>query len=105
MLKSQPSDVTAPPGSDVFFPCTYIGISANILPQWRINGELFFSNSLPPRHFYNGTGVLVLNIDESMNMNSYICLFDLTSGYYVSTTGQLLVGNNPLPQTSTGINY
>lgn len=87
----QPTDVYSIPGSDAFFPCTYTGVTAQLHPQWLYNGQLFLSNNPPPGHCYNGTGIIVENIDQSMHLSTYQCIFDLVIGYFESSTGRLFI--------------
>ena len=77
-------------GSDVFIPCEFSG-AGQALPHWRHNSDMFYSLSVPPGHTFNGSGLIVSNIQESMDMDSYSCFIDLFNGYYESTIGFITV--------------
>ena len=74
----EPQNVTVPEGVDVFFPCSYQGISG--VPTWRISKQVFISSDLPPKHSFNGSGLIVHNVDLSLNMTSYSCFFSVYQG-------------------------
>ena len=86
--------MTVPEGADAFFACTYHGTTG--VPVWRITNNVFVTSALPPRHSYNGSGLVVSNVDLSLNMNSYSCFFNvhIGRGRFVdieSTTGFLVI--------------
>ena len=89
----QPMNVTLAAGMDAFFACTYLGTSG--VPDWRISNNVFVASALPPRHLYNGSGLVVSNVDLSLNMSSYSCLFPVFNGREFtdieSTIGYLLI--------------
>ena len=78
-FESEPKNVTVGIGKDAYFPCVYGG--SNTIPFWNISStsgwKLVSINRLPPKHYYNGTGIIVWGIDASHNMTSYSCLFQL----------------------------
>ena len=65
-------------GMDAFFPCYYHGTSG--IPTWRIGKTEFATSALPPPYFYNGSGLVVSNVDLSLNMTSYSCFFSVYVG-------------------------
>ncbi len=69
---SQPQDACISIDEDVFFSCISTESS---YPYWRINGVLLSSYDLPNKHFYNGSGLLIRNIDSSFNGSVYSCIF------------------------------
>ena len=89
----EPKNVTVAEGMDAFFACTYLGTSG--VPVWRIANHEFVASTLPPRHSYNGSGLVVTNVDWSLNMNSYSCFFSVYQGGKFmdieSTTGFLII--------------
>ena len=90
----EPKNVTVPEGADTFFACTYNGTTG--VPVWRITNNVFVTSALPPRHSYNGSGLVVSNVDLLLNMNSYSCFFNvhIGRGRFVdieSTTGFLVI--------------
>ena len=74
----QPKNVTVNEDTDAFFPCTYNGTYG--VPTWRINNNDFVTSGLPPKHSYNGTGLVVHNVDFSLNNYSYSCFFEVYGG-------------------------
>ena len=94
----QPKNVTVSEGTDAFFPCSYRGTSG--VPAWRINNDDFVTSALPPRHSYNGSGLVVSNVDLSVNRNSYTCFFTVyINGQFMdikSNTGFLIIGLHKL---------
>ena len=101
-FKQQPEgNVTVGEGDNAYFPCTYDGISTK--PYWNItsaNGqELIVSTSrLPYKYYFNGSGLLVRNVDSSVNMTSYSCILQVFDRnkltFQHSTSGQLIVSEN-----------
>ena len=90
----EPNNVTVVEGMDAFFPCTYHGTSG--VPDWRIANNDFVISTLPHKHSYNGSGLVVSNVDLSLNMNSYSCFFSVYQGEgkfmeIESTTGFLII--------------
>ena len=84
-------NTTASVGSQAFIPCILSGISRSVIPSWFINGRSLTVTTLPNKHRYNGSGIIIRDVDLIMNMNSYSCVFDLVSGYFESTIGHLTV--------------
>ena len=74
----QPKNVTVNENTDAFFPCTYNGTYD--VPTWRINNNVFVTSGVPPKHSYNGTGLVVHNVDFSLNNYSYSCFFVVHAG-------------------------
>ena len=94
MFLQEPRNVTVSEGADAFFPCTYHGTTG--VPDWRISNNVFVTSVLPPRHSYNGSGLLVRNVDLSLNVTPYTCLFTVfVEGGQISdiesSTGFLLI--------------
>ena len=85
---NEPRDICIIEGENGFFPCTYAGTVA--VPKWRINSVKYSSSTLPPQHFYNGSGLLVVRVSSSMNMFQYACLFD-NAVPLLSNTAHLIV--------------
>ena len=84
----QPKNVTVNENTDAFFPCTYFGTTD--VPTWRINDNDFVTSGLPPKHSYNGTGLVVHNVDLSLNNYSYSCFFLV----YAGQGGFIYIGSN-----------
>ena len=78
MFLQEPKNVTVIERMDAFFACSYRGTSG--VPAWKIARETFVTNSLPPKHSYNGSGLVVSSVDLSMNMTSYACFFSVYIG-------------------------
>ena len=94
MFLQEPKNMTVSEGMDAFFACTSNDTSG--VPTWRIANHEFATSALPPRYFYNGSGLVVSSVDLSLNMTSYSCFFIVyvTEGQFVdieSTTGFLYV--------------
>ena len=91
----EPRNVTAVVGSDVFFPCEYSGVTAQ--PLWRRDGVTFDpQHDPPPKHSPNETGLVISDVDVSMNMTRYSCFLDLfLRGYYESSPGYITVVTRP----------
>ena len=77
-FSQEPKNVTVFEGMDAFFPCSYHGTSG--IPTWRIGKTSFTTSALPPKHLYNGSGLVVSSADLSLNMNSYSCFFSVYVG-------------------------
>ena len=73
MFLQEPKNVTVVESTDAFFACSYTGTSD--VPSWKIAGIIFVTSALPPKHSYNGSGLVVSNVDLSLNMSSYACFF------------------------------
>ena len=95
----EPRDVHVPCGSNAFFPCTYTG--TNGIPLWRINGALRPINILPFRHKFNGTGMVISDVDDAMNGTLYQCCFIIANKEINSTTGALIVKSAMTENNST----
>ena len=94
VFSQEPKNVTVFEGMDAFFPCTYHGTSG--IPTWRITNTSFATSALPPRHSYNGSGLVVSSVNLSLNMSSYSCFFSVYvgGGQFVdvnSSTGFLII--------------
>jgi len=90
----QPQDTKAVVGSDVFFPCTYTGTRG--VPHWLINQFIHVVSQLPSGHSYNGTGLIIHQVDVFMNATEYQCCFELHTGQGVikktcSSAGMLII--------------
>ena len=77
---SEPSNITTGMGTDVHFNCDYFGTHAS--PLWKIThptGALRTVSTarLPRNHFSTGKGLAIKNVDESHNLTSYACLFQI----------------------------
>jgi hypothetical protein len=86
----QPRNITAAMGFDVFMPCEYTGVRSSG-PLWRRNGETFTRHDPPLLHSVNGSGLIISDVNLSMNMSWYSCFLDLFTGYYESTRGYITV--------------
>lgn len=75
----EPKNVTVGVGHEAYFPCKYNG--SNILPYWNISKasgwDVVPTNRLPLKHYFNGTGLIVMDVDESHNMTSFSCIFQV----------------------------
>ena len=78
MFLQEPKNVTVAERTDAFFACSYRGTSG--VPSWRINNTVFVISALPPKHSYNGSGLVVSSVDLSLNMTSYTCFFSVYIG-------------------------
>ena len=76
MFLQEPKNVTVAERMDAFFAYSYRGTSG--VPSWRINDTVFVISALPPKHSYNGSGLVVNSVDLSLNMTSYTCFFSGT---------------------------
>ena len=91
----QPQDTEAVSGNDAFFPCTYTGTRG--APYWVVNQTHTYPvSALPPGHSHNGTGLIVDNVDISMNATKYQCCFEFHVGQGViepicSSVGMLII--------------
>ena len=81
----QPEDTEAVIGNTAYFPCTYNGTRG--VPFWVVNESYAYPvNTLPPNHRYNGSGLIVYNVDIWMNGTKYQCCFQhLEQGDIVKT--------------------
>ena len=68
-----PQDNCVYEGEDAYFQCGYTGTRTR--PSWLINGMARSSTSLPLRHMLNRTGLIVTNVDTTMNNWTYACFF------------------------------
>ena len=95
----EPRNVTVTEGVDAFFPCTYYG--TNRSPHWKINSSIYSISDLPPRHLYNGSGLVISNVDLSLNMTSYSCFIEVIArGEFIdieSNIGFLLIPGLQMP--------
>ena len=91
----QPQDVKTVIGNSAFFPCTYTGTRG--VPHWSVNQtDSYPDGALPSKHIYNGTGLIVRNVDMSMNATSYKCCFEVevhpgAIEEICSSTGMLII--------------
>ena len=94
-------NVTVAEGDDAYFPCTYDGIHTS--PYWNISSadgrqKIVSTNNLPYKHYFNGTGLIVQNVDARNNMTLYSCILQVAEGdddtTQTSTSGQLIVKEN-----------
>ena len=92
----EPMNVTVSEGMNAVFPCHYSG--TNAAPTWKINNKTYHNNRLPPKHSYNVSahGLVVSNVDSSLNMTSYSCHFCVYAGggqfmHFESRTGFLII--------------
>ena len=91
-----------------YFPCRYTGTIK--VPEWNIisnNGvaRQYTATTLPPFHYFNGTGLFITKIATSQNLTTYNCFFELNrAGFYkfVSTNGTLTL-LTPVIFTTQGI--
>lgn len=91
----EPQDTKAVSGNDAFFPCTYTGTS--VVPHWSVNQTRMYPvSALPSGHRHNDTGLIVHNVDTSMNATKYQCCFEFHVGQGVikpicSSAGMLII--------------
>ena len=91
----QPNNTEAAIGKSVFFPCTYNGTRG--APHWVVNQtHTYLVSALPSGHSHNGTGLIVDNVDISMNATKYQCCFEGPVGLGVieqicSSAGTLII--------------
>ena len=79
VFSSEPKDVCAVNGQDVFFPCEYNNTAESFYSvSWRINERTWSASRLPPNHRQNATG-LVVRIDTSNNQSTYSCIIRIFS--------------------------
>lgn len=77
---TQPQNITVPEGEQDFIACKILNTDA--APRWEIvyaNKSVLTlpSSSLPQKHLFNGTGILLLNVDSSLNRTAYSCYLTL----------------------------
>lgn len=72
-FQSGPQNLTVVTGEDAYFPCIYSGIG--VLPKWSIAGRNYTTRNLPNSHFFNGSGLVVINVNLLMNNWTYFCYF------------------------------
>lgn len=104
----QPTDLTLQEGKTAFIPCIFE--EANVAPSWQIefnNGTVLktASSTLPVKHRYNGSGLILSTPDITMSGTTYMCyliFFDVNvhQGFNIlkSTRGRLTVFSNPQHQ-------
>ena len=73
---TEPRNIITMEGMTVFIPCNFGNTDA--APSWNIvykNGTAITASSsnLPPKHLYNGTGIIVQDIDADLHQTTYIC--------------------------------
>ena len=91
----QPHNTEATIGKSAFFPCTYNGTRG--APHWVVNQtHTHLVSALPSGHSHNGTGLIVDNVDISMNATEYQCCFEGPVGLGVieqicSSAGTLII--------------
>ena len=73
---AEPQSITTVEGMTVFIPCSFEGTDA--APSWNIkfkNGTIFTASSsdLPPKHLYNGSGIILQDVDVNLNHTTYVC--------------------------------
>ena len=95
---SEPRNVRVGVGQKAHFECIYHGTHA--APIWNITyprgtSRILSTGKLPLKHFSNATGLFIKDVDESHNMTSYSCLFQIYDRDKVkviaSTAGMLIV--------------
>ena len=96
----QPQDVTVFQGRSIFIPCSLENTDST--PSWNIaykNRPVIAASStfLPPKHMYNGTGIILKNVDIDLNETEYTCYLILAMegkrnfSILRSTTGKVTV--------------
>lgn len=92
-FQSEPQNLTVITGEDAYFPCIYSGIG--VLPEWSIAGRNYTVRNLPNNHDFNGSGLVVTNVNLLLNNWTYSCYFTvLIVNEWVtfrSSTGTLIV--------------
>ena len=73
---AEPQNITTAEGLTVFIPCSFGGTDA--APSWNIeykNRTTFTisSSDLPPKHLYNGTGIVLQDVDDTFDEITYVC--------------------------------
>ena len=96
----QPQDTVVSIGSSAFFPCTYSG--TRTVPHWKVNNTRYTESALPSGLMYNGTGLIVHNVDLSMNATKYKCCFEIHLGWGMihepcSSEGTLIINSAGQP--------
>lgn len=85
-------------GQEAHFECVYRGTHA--APIWNItnpggSSKIVSTGKLPHKHFSKTTGLVIKDVDESHNMTSYSCLFQIYNRKKVeivaSAAGMLIV--------------
>lgn len=109
---SEPSNITTGMKMDVHFNCDYIGTHAS--PLWTITQptgtfKTVSTARLPRNHFSTGKGLAIRNVDESHNMTSYACHFQIYNKDEIvlisSRTGTLVVLDTITFQLSAASNF
>ena len=92
----QPQDTVVSIGGNAFFPCTYNGTRA--VPHWVVNNTGYTESALPSGLIYNGTGLIVHNVNLSTNATKYKCCFEGHQGQGIingtcSSEGTLIISS------------
>ena len=101
----QPKNATVFEGGTLFIPCNFKNSDAT--PSWNIefkNGSTLTVSSsiLPPKHYYNGSGMILKDIEVALNQTTYTCYLITVikgmRGFSIakSTEGTItVIGSNP----------
>ena len=91
----QPTNISAVIKGQAYFPCRYTG--TNKVPAWNIintnrEASQYTATTLPPFHYFNGTGLLITRVTESLNLTTYSCFFELNRAgpYKISSSNGTL---------------
>ena len=83
MFVNEPSNVTVVEGGSSYFPCEYTTVT--VAPVWVINGITRTSSNLPLNHYYNGSGLVILNVNVQLNGSCYSCIVYYFTGMNIET--------------------
>ena len=76
---AHPKDNCVIAGRNAYFRCKYEGTSSIPNWPWIMNGERVLSSSLPLKHSLIVTGLIVANVDMTMNNWTYACFFSIVT--------------------------
>ena len=85
-FSTQPHNVTVTEGNEASFACSFNGSFS--VPGWKINGRTYTWNTLPAKHEFTGSQLVVSDVDVSMNGSTYQCFI---GAMYQSAVGTLTV--------------
>ena len=107
ILRHPDANVTVNVEEDSFIHCKFNGTPST--PIWTMmlssgRNKTYASVNLPPKHFYNGSGLVIINVDSEMNGTRYGCFLNYFQDGSVMTLhsklGTLLVQNTTKPSVA-----
>ena len=96
---SQPADVSVAIGYKAFFSCEVVSTTSSSttrhIPLWNITSldpnfqpdiNFYHSRGLPPKHVYNGSGLIVRNVSHTMDGSLFACCIEVFVGEHQKFT-------------------